>query len=290
MGGSSSVSTIASQGTTRFAAYIEDAHNSMLNVTHSYITEVKNNSPYSTYTDIEIADAFLGVGLIFSGFPDLYSMYGKFMAGFSLEQAWESTAKAFFDQDATNTASQESDLLSDQTVSEYAKLSLAMRELNAVHTSSYVLMLTNLENTFIAKLEAYSAEEKQTVLRLLHSDYVARLNWNKATIMSYAVILKYCSSCMNDGTELNYRRAADNLLWPFMTLDFEKAALGAMQRSTSFTKVIQPKTRSDISKVLLVSSTTVNGAFLGSMVGGGTGTVVGATVGFIVGVAQMLLE
>ena len=74
----------------------------------------------------------------------------------------------------------------------------------------------------------------------------------------------------------------------FTVLDFERAALGALQGAT-FQKTMAPRERSLLSKGLLVASYTVTGAYIGSAFPG-VGTIIGGIVGFIVGLAIIFLE
>jgi len=102
----------------------------------------------------------------------------------------------------------------------------------------------------------------------------AHLNWNKIVIGTYAEIMKLYYSAKTDVDELNYSMAARNLLWPFTVLDYERAALGALQGATN-TKT-GTAGASTASRVL---SGALSGASLGASVGGaigGTTTTVNA--------------
>lgn len=283
------VFSVVSNGTTRFAPYIESAHEDMLTTTRRYVNSAITESPYTDYEDIDTVNSFLGIGLTLSSFSSLYDMYGKFMAGFDVEAVWGNTVSRLF-ADYEVTTAEKSEELEDSVVSRRAEIGLRARNLNAVGSSSYLIDLARIENAFVVDLITYDLEEKQTVLATAYNNYLEKLNWNQATIFSYASIMKLYFTMVSNCAEINYKRAADELLWPFIVTDFERVALGSMQRAVSYNKVSQPRSRSDVSKVLYVSSTTVNGAFIGAEIGSGPGAAVGAAIGFIVGVAQIMLE
>ena len=75
--------------------------------------------------------------------------------------------------------------------------------------------------------------------------------------------MKLYFSAKTDIDEVNYAMAAKNILWPFTVLDFERAALGALQGATnSKTDVAGASTASR------VLSGALSGAAMGAMVGG----------------------
>ena len=55
-----------------------------------------------------------------------------------------------------------------------------------------------------------------------------------------------------------------------------------MRAETTYTKVLTSRSRSDVSKALLISSYTATGAAIGGWVGG--------AIGFVVGIAAVLFE
>jgi hypothetical protein len=73
-------------------------------------------------------------------------------------------------------------------------------------------------------------------------------------------------------------------------MEYERAALGALRRNLSLAKTSTKRTRSALSKGLLIASNVVTGAMAGLYAYGYVGAIVGAVVGLVVGIAQILLE
>jgi hypothetical protein len=110
------------------------------------------------------------------------------------------------------------------------------------------------------------------------------LNWNKLVIGTYSEIMKLYFSAKTDVDEVNYAMAAKHRLWPFTVLDFERAALGALQGATNAKTDVAGA--STMSRVL---SGALTGAAMGAMIGSnvtttsnfaGMGTANAAGTGF----------
>jgi hypothetical protein len=85
----------------------------------------------------------------------------------------------------------------------------------------------------------------------------------------------------------------DDVLWNLNVLDFERAALGVFHPKSTFTKQMPgQRKRSDISKFIMITNATGQGALYGMQFGGGNpfAAAIGAAIGYHVGVAQMLVE
>jgi len=287
-GGSTPANT---QKMVRYAPYIEARHSAVLNTVADIRKSIINNSPYTSYIAQDVDAAMLGVGYTIADFPSLYDMFGKFMAGYSLEVLWDTTfsdqiqspevnAVVRAEMAATNTG------LISKTIPEFK---LAMRENNTVASSSFVVNKANIECRRTKNLANVSAEVKFKLLPNLNTKYNAMLNWQKETIDKYAELMKlYYMTTINAidvKSSFNYL----DVIWPFSVLEFERAVLATMRRAADYNKLMGKRKRSDLSKVLLVASYTVQGASIGSMFSG-PGVVIGAVVGFIVGVATVLWE
>ena len=79
----------------------------------------------------------------------------------------------------------------------------------------------------------------------------------------YAEIMKFYFSAKTDIDEINYAMVAKNALWPFTVLDYERAALGALQGATN-----QKTDVAGASTTARVLSGALSGAAMGAMVGG----------------------
>jgi len=278
------------QKMTRFAPYIESRHKALLNTVAEY-RSLTTDSPYESYADQDINNAMFGAGYAIADFPSLCDMFGKFMSGFDLESLWSGV---FEDQqvvEITTGIKAEMDLINDGMLRSTPEFKLAMRDLNAVNSSSFVIGKANIERSRTAKLAKISSEAKLNRIIDTLTEYNSTLNWKKAVVDSYAELMKLYHMSAVTGAEADTTFVANNVLWPFTALDFERCVLGAMRQQAGYVKsgAVQRK-RSAISKVLLVSSYTANGATIGYMIGGPYGAVIGAIVGFVVGVAVCLFE
>ena len=70
--------------TVRYPQYVEEAHQSFLELVATYRDAAIDDSPFADWTDIEYSDAFFGSGYTIASFPSLYDMYGKFLAGLDI--------------------------------------------------------------------------------------------------------------------------------------------------------------------------------------------------------------
>jgi hypothetical protein len=290
MGGGGSSSSSVTSKTNRFAPYIEARHSDFLETVYEQRASLITESPYGEYEALDTDTAFLGAGLALGNFPALYDMFGKYMSGLDVEELWSTTFAQVLEQDGTSTLDAKGDLAEDDLLDGRVQFFVDARQLNIVTSSSFIIRSAQTENAFIKYLAKISLQEKSDLLTASHNESVAKLNWNKSIITAYMLSMKYYFTATTDSVDTNSRKAAEDLLWPFMIFDFERSALGAMQGVVTFVKVTNPRSRSDISKVLYIASTSVQGASLGARIGGGPGAVVGAAIGFIVGTAQMLTE
>jgi len=263
-GGSSKQKTII-----RYAPYIETRHQSFLNTVYSARVSTINSSPFTDYCDIEVDDAFFGAGYTISSFPSLYDMFGKFMAGLDIEALW---AQIFDDtvnsSVVNNLVSAESDLLEDEiTQNALPQLQTGLRDLNAIMSSSYETGRALIRDTKTKLLSKFSADLRYRLVPIAQSRWEAHLNWNKLVIGTYSEIMKLYFSAKTDVDEINYAMAAKNILWPFTVLDFERAALGALQGATN--------SKADVagaSTTARVLSGALSGAAMGATIGGSIST------------------
>lgn len=282
MGGGGSNIPANTSSIKRYAKYIETRHEAMLANTFTRTDYVINDSPYDSYTDINIADAYFSIGLTISSFSSLYDMYGKFMSGLDVEVIWKDTFDRLLSQDEVNTIDVISGIAKDDIAKTKSMLSIEMRNLNAVNSSSFMIKKAQIEGWCIKILADYNAERKYSILALANNEAVKTLNWNKDVITAYAINMQNYFMAGIDGDAANYGKLTENKLWSFVVLDFERAVLATMRRGVMYQKVAYPRERSDVSKVLYIASTTAQGAYIGGPIG--------ATIGFTLGLAQMIFE
>lgn len=292
MGGSNNSSSKAVKQTLRYAPYIESHHGAMLDTVYDYRVLLVDSSPYVGYVPIDVDSAFLGFGYTLSNFPSLYDMFGKCMAGLDLETLWSSLFRTHLNHAEINTTvASEIALVDDQVeVIDIPQFKVAMRDINAVVSSTFVIGTSQIEVARTKSLAAFSAEQKMQIIPLLINQYRNYLEWEKRLLLDYGNLLKLYYLVREDVDEASTIFDAKDKLWPLNVLDFERAALGALQRARYMKQSLQ-RHRSNISKALLVSSYAVQGASIGFTYGGGWyGAAVGAVIGTAVGLAIVFTE
>jgi hypothetical protein len=264
MGGGSSTPKNTSQ-TLRYAPYIETRHQNFLETIYAERVAIIDESPFADYVDIDVDAAFFGTGYTIASFPTLYDMFGKFMAGLDIEALWVQIFEGTVNSSTvSNLVSAESALLEDEVEeNSLPRLQTGMRDINAVMSSSFVVGKSLIDEAKTKMIAKFSADLKYRLIPVAQERYNAHLNWNKLVVGTYAEIIKLYYSVKTDVDEINYSMAAKNLLWPFTVLDFERAALGALQGATnSKTDVAGASTASR------VISGALSGAAMGAMIGG----------------------
>jgi len=248
----------------RYAPYIEAHHADFLNVVQSSRKAVINDSPFASYTDIEVDDAFFGAGYLISSFPSLYDMYGKFMAGLDIEvlftQEFEDTVNSpvVGDLVAAHSAMMDDDI----EINSLPRFQAGMRDINSVMSSSFVVGKAVIEDARTKALSLFGADLKYRLIPIAVDRWKTHLEWNKNVVGVYAEIMKFYFSAKTDVDETNYAMAAKNKLWPFTVLDFERAALGALQGAVN-----EKKDVAGASTTAKVLSGALSGAAMGAMVG-----------------------
>ena len=105
--------------------------------------------------------------------------------------------------------------------------------------------------------------------------------------------MKFYFSTKMDIEGLNYEMAAKNALWPFTVLDFEKAAVGAMQGAVNTVTGGEVAGSSKTSRMI---GAALSGAAMGAMAGGAIGGAAsgasyggwGALIGGVLGAASAM--
>jgi len=269
----------------RYAPYVEQHHQAFLEIMAVKKWLAIDASPFAGYTDLEIDDAFFGAGYLITSFPALYDMYGKFMAGLDIEvlygQIFEDTVNAAA---INNLVSAEAVLLDDDIeANSIPRFQVGMRDINSVVSSSYVVGRAMIEDARVKSISKFSAGLKYQMIPVASDRWKGHLEWNKAVVMSYAEIMKLYYSAKMDIDDKNYSMAAKNLLWPFTVLEYERAALGALQGATTTETDVKGASRG--AKAI---SGALSGAAMGAMafpanpaIGAGIGGVVGLAAGLL---------
>ena len=265
MSGSSGGGGGDTQTTIRYAPYIEEKHQDFLSVVNAARVSAIDASPFAVYTPIVIDEAFFGVGYAITSFPTLYDMYGKFMAGLDIEVLWSQCFEDTVNPPVvSNLVAAEGTLLSAEIEENVIpRMQVGLRNINSVLASTYVISEELIEEARVNQLAKFSAELKYKLIPIAHDRWKVHLEWNKSIIGLYAEIMKFYFSAKTDIDEVNYAMVAKNVLWPFTVLDYERAALGALQGATN-----QKTDVAGASTAAKVLSGALSGAAMGAMVGG----------------------
>ena len=234
------------------------------------------DSPYIGYDSILSDVAFFGTGYTIASFPSLYDMYGKFMAGLDIDtlfsQIFEDTVNA---SEINDLVSAESALLDDEiTEKVLPPILTGARDINSVMSSTFVIARTIPRDTQLKLVEKFSSELKYRMIPVAVDRWKTHLEWNKNVVTTYSEIMKLFFSAKMDIEDFNYSMLAKHDLWPFTVLDYERAALGALQGATTTNKDVAGG--STAQKAL---GGALSGAAAGAMVGGLPGAIVGGVLG-----------
>lgn len=270
MGGSKS----SDKMTIRHVDHIEAHHGDLLNEIEYYRKKVINDSPFSDYTNVEIDNAFFGTGYVISSFPSLYDMYGKFMAGLDIDalysQLFEDTLNS---SEVDNLVSAEASLMEDDIEANVLpRLQTGIRDINSVLASTFVVGKSLIEDTRVKALEKFRAELKYKLIPTVRDRWIAHLDWNKNIVCTYAEIMKFYFSAKMDLDDINYSYGAKDKLWPFTVMEYERAAIGALQGASPMST--NPAGSSTVSRVL---GGALSGAATGAMIGNAVAPAQAAT-------------
>lgn len=270
--------------TVRYAPYVETKHSAFLDaVDAARIAAIAAGSPYTTYTEPELEDAFFGAGYTLASFPTLYDMFGKFMAGLDIEVLWEQIFGDTVNNPEVGTlvAAEGAMLDDDIELNLLPRFQTGMRDMNAVMTSSFVVGKAIIEDARVKSINKFSAELRYKLIPVAHERWAAHLNWNNGVLKMYAELLKFYYAAKHDVDEQSFSMKARTALWPFTVLEYERAALGAMQGATTMNKDVAGG-----STAQNVIGGALGGAAAGALIGaeiGAVGGPMGAAIGGVLG-------
>jgi len=249
----------------RYAPYIEDKHSHFLSAVERYAEKARENNPFKNYDDVDVEDAFFGVGFTISSFPSLYDMYGKFMAGLDIDALYSQIFTTVTNSPEVNAliAAESVSMDDDIETTSLPRLELGARDLNSVMSSSFIVGKSIVEDAKVKALSKFSAQLKFNLIPLAESIWKTHLEWNKGVVGVYSEIMKFYFSAKTDTDEINYAMAAKSALWHFTVFDFQRACLGALQGAT-----VQKSDVAGASTASKVLSGALSGASMGAMIGG----------------------
>ena len=276
----SSKSSGNTTSTVRYAPYVENHHTAFLDIVAAKRAAVIDTSPFAAITPIPLETGFFGLGFVLADFPSLYDMYGKFMAGLDIEVLYDQVFEETVSGPQVNAlVSAEAALMDDDLVSDVLpRFQVGMRDINSVVSSSYVVGKAMLEDARVKALSKFSGQLKYALIPVATERWSKHLEWNKAVVMTYAEINKLYFSAKMDVDTHNQGVVAKNALWPFTVLEYERAAIGALQGATTTTS--SPAGSSQAAKAI---AGALGGASMGGMLAGMSGGAIGGPAGIVVG-------
>lgn len=270
--------------TIRYAGYVESKHDAFLTEVQSQrITAVANN-PFTGYTEMDYLEGFFGAGYALSSFPSLYDMYGKFMAGLDVDALFTQLLDDSINNPVINNlvSAHAVELEDDIIENAEPRFVAGMRDINSVISSSFVVGRAMMEVGRTKAISKYDAGLRYAMLPVAAERWGRHLEWNKGVVMTYAEIMKLYFVTAMDIDGKNYEIAAKEALWPFTVLEYERAALGALQGATN--------SKTDVGGASTAQKAiggALTGAAAGAMVTGGN--PIGAVIGGILGLATGFL-
>ena len=265
-----------SETTIRYAGYVETHHQAFLNKISNETGGAYHSSPYGDFANFEISDGFFGVGYALSNFPSLYDMYGKFIAGLDIDAlATQVETNSIEGNYTSELVSAEASMLEDHINEKILpKFQTGMRDINSVMSSSYIIGKSLIASSQLKAVSKYSAEVKYRLLPLAHEKWKMHLEWNRQVVQQYAELLKLYVSAEMDVEGYNVGLRVKDKLWPFTVLEYQRAALGAIQGAQNITG--SGEGPSQTQKAI---GGALSGASAGFMLGGPSGAVVGGVLG-----------
>lgn len=265
---------------TRYAPYIEAKHETFLTNSESFGITARANNPYTDYVGLDFDDAFYGAGYIMSSFPSLYDMFGKFMAGLDIEVLWDQVL-----YDVQNSDTIQASVIAHRTILNedleqniLPRFKEGMRDINAVMSSSFVNGKAILEKGISNKLAEFDANLRYKLLPVAAEVFSKHLAWNSGMISQYLEVMKLAILTKFDTDNTNYNYALKDIMFPFTTLEQERANLGALQGAVSGSAG-----GGEASTGQKVLGGVMGGASLGASVGGLPGAAIGGVLGGIAG-------
>ncbi len=228
-GGSGSTKT-----TIRYAPYIEDAHEWLLETTKTYVESLKDSSPLSGFTAIPVDVGFFGTGFIMSDFPSLYDMGGKFVFGLDVDILFDQIYEETVNAPAVNDlVASESDDLDDIIDGDRLEFESGMHDINSLQSSAFVIGKALIETKKVQAVSKFSATTRVALIPTATERWGKHLEWNRGAITLYGEMMKLFFTIKSSIDKYNYEMTIADTLWPFAVLDYERVAVGTLNGATT---------------------------------------------------------
>lgn len=266
--------------TIRFAPYLEDAHQLLIEQSQTEGDAIIHSSPYANYTISDPDYAFFGIGYTISSFPSLYDMFGKFQAGLDVETLYNQIEEEMIEGPVTGEVIRAHSAYLDDEVNQTTlpKVKAGYRDANAIMSSSFIVTEGLIEAQKVKAVSKFAGDVKIARAQMATQRWGKHLDWNVHVIEQYMQLtrLYYASKFdyINTRTELDSR----DLLWPFTVLDHERAIVAAMNGAAAATVKGDSKASKAIAGLLAGAATgaSIPGA---GPIGAGVGALIGLAGG-----------
>ena len=251
--------------TVRYAGYIESAHKVLIDYAKSIVNEGSIfDSPFDL-TVYDPDDAFFGTGYDISSFPTLYDMFGKYVAGFDLEELYEDhSSEVLSDDSLTNSiAAQNQYLEDDLNQNVLPKLRLEMSQAGAVRTSAFFDLQAKVHMNKQKTISQYSSDLKKGAMEISHVRWARLLAWNQAIINQYANIIRTYFAAQADYVKTATELEKMDTSWSYAVLDSAQSVIAALNGAAAAKNTQTPTWAKWVSTALTVTETAAifSGAF-----------------------------
>ncbi len=266
MGGSSgsSASDTTNQQYIRYAPYVENYHWELLNQAYNLFYNGMSDNPFTSFTEINADAAFFGLGSTILNQLPIFGIFNSMLRDFDIQSCYNQLMSETMDSTVVgNLIAAENALMEDDiNTNALPKLSLAVRDINSIMSSTYIIGRSLLLDTKEKMLDKFSAELKYKLLPVVMERWKATLDWHKIVTTLYMELYKFYFTAKIDTDNHNTEAGTKRRLWSFTLLEFFRVAVGTLQGATnSKTDVAGTST---VSKIL---GGALSGAAMGSMIG-----------------------
>ena len=154
-------------------------------------------------------------------------------------------------------------------------IELGARSINSVISSVFPMAQAAVYDGKVKAIQSFSGKLKTNLIPVAADRWKTHLNWNMQVIQTYETILKLYITAKMDVTDFNYAAAAKNTLWPFTVLEYERAALGALQGARTSTSSVAggSDTQKFLSGALGGAAAGASFGLPGALIGGALGGI-----------------
>ena len=159
------------------------------------------------------------------------------------------------------------------------KFHQGMQDINASLMRSYIIGEEIIQDACDKSIEKFRTTLRFNLLLTIIKYWKQCLKWNEDLVSNYIEMIQlYIKTIMAEEGYNQEIRKKDSL-WPFTVLEFQQAALGILQSSTTVSGPGATGSRKEPSQLTKSLSGMVGWAIMGAQIGGPWGAVIGAVIG-----------